>query len=424
MDDKMAGRTKEQWLWQTYGEGVRDGLKDTPRRAFRMIHRFHETSIKEIRAEWKDYPGVFDYSYKYAVAHMYASTRPKFIDGLLKEFPKDQRTWLTVRNDDIYSFRWADPRFAREFITQMPGSDVVRGFYMGPDGYCWGRDFISKPAGEGPPPLVMQKQWFSFMLWGRLSYDQTLTDAHFQQVLAAHFPGVPADQLLTAWSAASRVFPEITRFLWGNIDLKWLPEANLSHPRHKGFYTVRHYVEGETMPGEKNISIREWRDRLEKKSSFDGVVTPPQVAANLRHDADEALSGVTVIAGQKSPTSISRELTATLGDITAFAHIGRYYAAKIEAACELAMFDSTGKSEHQQAAIAKLEEALGHWRAYAAAYTKQYQQPLLYNRVGWVDMVKLTDQAAVDINIARDWKPGSVKYSPPSGKKRGNIFGQ
>lgn len=421
MGDTMAGRTKEQWLWQTYGEGVRDGLKDTPGRPFRMIHRFHETSIKEIRDEWEDYPGVFEYSYKYAVAHMYASTKPKFIDGLLKEFPKDQRTWLTVRNDDIYSFRWADPTFARKLITQMPGSDVVRGFYMGPDGYCWGRDFISKPDGNGPPPLVMQKQWFSFMLWGRLSYDPTLTDAHFQQVLAAHFPGVPADKLLTAWSAGSRVFPEITRFLWGNIDLKWLPEANLSHPKHKGFYTVRHYVEGETMPGEKNISIREWRDRLEKKSSLDGVVTPLQVAANLRHDADQALAGVAAIAGPKNQ---SRELTATLGDITAFAHIGRYYAAKIEAACELALFDSTGKSEHQQAAIAKLGEALGHWRAYAAAYTKQYRQPLLYNRVGWVDMVKLTDQASADIDIARDWKPGSVKYSPPSGKKRGNIFGQ
>ena len=226
-------------------------LKGTPERPFRLIHRFHETGIEEIRTEWKDYPGVLDYSYKYAVAHMYASTRPKFIDRLLEVFPKDQRTWLTVRNDDIYSFRWADPTFARAFITQMPGREVVRGFYMGSDGYCWGRDFISKPDGDGPPPLVMQKQWFRFMLRGRLSYDPTLTDAHFQHVLAAHFTGVPADQLLTAWSAASRVIPEITRFHWGSIDLLWFPEANLSHPSRKGFYTVRHYVEGSTMPGEK-----------------------------------------------------------------------------------------------------------------------------------------------------------------------------
>jgi len=126
------------------------------------------------------------------------------------------------------------------------------------------------------------------------------------------------------------------------------------------------------MPGEKNISIREWRDRLESKTSLDGVVTPPHVETNLRHDADASKTGVTAIAGQKFQPTISSELTATLGDITAFAHIGRYYAAKIEAACELALFDSTSKSEHQKASIAKLEEALGHSRAYAA-YTQQYQ---------------------------------------------------
>jgi len=73
--------------------------------------------------------------------------------------------------------------------------------------------------------------------------------------------------------------------------------------------------------------------------------------------------------------------------------------------------------------IAKLEAALGHWRAYAATYTKQYRQPLLYNRVGWVDLVQLAEKAAADIEIARDWKPGSVKYSPPAGKNRGSIFG-
>jgi hypothetical protein len=352
-----------------------------------------------------------------------ASTRPKFIDPLLAVLPKDQRTWLTVRNDDIYSFRWGDPTFAREFITKMPGADVVRGFYMGPDGYCWGREAMDKDPAS-PRQLVMQKQWFSFMLWGRLSYDPTLTDAHFEKVLAAHFPGVPADRLLASWSAASRVFPEITRFFWGNIDVKWLPEACLRHPKGKGFYTVQHFVEGETMPGEANINIREWRHRLETNASLDGVVTPPEVAANLRRDADEALAGAAEISKFQSQVSDSKELRQTLGDIEAFAHIGRYYAAKIEAACELALFDSTSKSEHQSAAIAKLEEALRHWRAYAAAYTRQYEQPLLYNHVGWVDIPKLTEKAAADIEIAREWKPGSVNYKPQPAKKGGSIFGQ
>jgi hypothetical protein len=68
-----------------------------------------------------------------------------------------------------------------------------------------------------------------------LSYDPTLSDEFFQRTLAVRFPEVPADQLLAGWSAASRIFPELTRFFWGNIDLKWLPEACLSHPAHRGF---------------------------------------------------------------------------------------------------------------------------------------------------------------------------------------------
>jgi hypothetical protein len=219
---------------------------------------------------------------------------------------------------------------------------------------------------------------------------------------------VPAGKLLAAWSAASRIFPEITRFNWGNIDLKWLPEACLSHSKYKGFYTVRHFVEGETMDGKCNLNIRDWRDGVLTKAPFTGVVTPPQVAANLRRHADEAMSGVAAFSDLKSQISNSKELRLTLGDIQAFAHIGRYYAAKIEAACELALFDANRQPDHQQTAIRKLEEALGHWRAYAAAYTKQYQQPLLYNRVGWVDIPALASKVEQDIAIASAWAPGSV----------------
>ncbi|HWH71486.1 MAG TPA: hypothetical protein VNT26_19070, partial [Candidatus Sulfotelmatobacter sp.] len=50
--EQMAGKecpiSKEQWLWQTYGEGVRDALKRQPGRQFRLIHRYHQTSQGEI----------------------------------------------------------------------------------------------------------------------------------------------------------------------------------------------------------------------------------------------------------------------------------------------------------------------------------------------------------------------------------------
>lgn len=428
MSEKLGGLPKEQWLWQTYGEGIRDALRSETNRPFRLIHRFHQSDMSGILREWKDYPGPFDFSYKYAVAHMYASTRPPFIEPLLKVLPKTHRTWLTVRNDDIYSFRWGDPAFAREFIKAMPGPEAVSGFYMGPDGYCWGRDFLSKPAtnlnagAANAVKLVMQKQWFSFMLWGRLAYDPTLPDSHFEKVLATHFPGVSADRLLAAWSAASRIFPEITRFHWGNIDLKWFPEACLSHPRHKGFYTVRHFIEGETMEGSGNLDIRQWREQLLSGKPMPGT-TPLQVAANLRRHADEALAASAQIKIPKREIANETELRLTLGDIEAFAHLGSYYAAKIEGACELALFDANGQPDNRDKAVKHLTAALNDWRAYAACYTRQYRQPILYNRVGWVDIPKLAEKVSADIDIALQWKPGSV-VPRPAAKGKGSLFGQ
>ena len=418
MEPKLGALDKEEWLWEAYGQGIRDALRDQPNRQFRLIHRFHMTGLDDVMNYWKDYPGPFDFSYKYAVAHMYGMTNPPFIKPLLPELSPARRTWLTVRNDDIYSFRWGDPQFARQFILAMPGPDKVAGFYMGPDGYCWGREAMSLEP-ESPRQLVMQKQWFSFLLWGRLSYDPTLSDEFFRRTLAVRFPEVPADQLLAGWSAASRIFPELTRFFWGNIDLKWLPEACLSHPVHRGFYTVRHFLEGEGMPDSGDLTIREWRERLLANRPLDGI-TPPEVAANLRRYAESARQ---TVAALRPRQGANKELRQTLGDIEAFACLGFYYAAKIEGACELALYDAGLGAEHQAAAVRHLEAALGHWRDYAAAYVKQYRQPLLYNRVGIVDIPQLAQQAAADVDLARTWQPGTLSKPAPR-KSTGSKYGQ
>jgi len=403
MENRKDEFSKEKWLWKTYGEGVRDALQTQPGRRFRLIHRYHQTGQGEILSEWKDYPGPFDFSFKYAIAHMYSTINPPFIKTLLPSLPPDKRTWLTVRNDDIYSFRWGDPEFARQFIRAMPGPDKLAGFYMGPDGYCWGREFVDTEP-ETPRQLVMQKQWYSFMLWGRLSYDPALPDALFERALAQRFPEAPSDKLSAAWATASKIFPQITRFFWGDIDLRWFPEACLSHPRHKGFYTVRHFIEGETMPESGILNIRAWRDRLLQKQDMSGV-TPIQAAENLQAYARETLRRVAELRPLQGK---NKELRLTLGDLEAFAHVGNYYGEKIFGATDLALFDAAGKPDQRESAVKHLESALGHWKQYAAVATRQYK-PQLLNRVGYVDLNALTAKVEQDIEIARTWKPGALK---------------
>lgn len=415
--DELNGMSKERWLWLTYGEGVRDGLKDAPNRKFRLIHRFHMTGLSEIQKEFAELPCTLDLSFKYAVAHMYSVPDPSMIRPLLPLLHPKLRSWLTVRNDDIYSFRWADAEYARAFIKAIPGEDKIAGFYMGPDGYVWGRDFLTNDN-SSPRPTVIGKQWLSFALWGRLAYEPDLPTGVFERLVAARFAGADVPKLIAAWANASKTFPYITRFFWGDIDLKWFPEACR---RKAGFYTVRHFVEGGTMPGAGVLNIIEWRNAVLTRQPPHGV-TPLEIAATLDSHATAALAALPELRQASIASDESaKEYAATLGDIEAMAHLGRYYAAKIRGACDLAMFDKTGEPEQRASAVRHLEAALGHWKDYSAAYTRQYIQPVLHNRTGVVDIPKQTADVAADVQIARDWKPGSIdeKKIKRSGTEKG-----
>ena len=402
MPADIGGIGKEKWLWKTYGEGIRDGLKGTPGRKFRLIHRIHQTDVSEIQREFAELPCTLDLSFKYAVAHMYSVPAPSMIQPLLPLLSPKLRSWLTVRNDDIYSFRWADADYTRAFIKAIPGEDKIAGFYMGPDGYFWGRDFLSKDA-DHPRQTVMQKQWHSFALWGRLAYEPELPSATFNRLTAARFPGADVPKLTAAWADASKTFPIITRFFWGGIDLKWFPEACR---QKSGFYTVRDFVNGGTMPGVDVLSIQKWRTGLLAAQKPTGV-TPLEIAATLEANATKALKALPELQ-RVTPSARANEYVATLGDIEAMSHLGRYYSAKIRAACDLALFDKSGDAKQQASAIQNLEAALSHWKNYSAAYTRQYVQPVLYNRTGVVDIPKLTENVAADVQMARDWKSGTT----------------
>ncbi len=396
--------TKEQWLWKTYGEGIRDGLKDTPDRKFRLVHRFHMTGLEEIQKEFADLPCTLDLSFKYSVAHMYSIPEPVTIKPLLPLLSPKLRTWLTVRNDDIYSFRWADVEYARAYIKAIPGEDKVAGFSMGPDGYTWGRDFLTKDPGP-TRPTVMQKQWLSFALWGRLAYDPELPAATFEKLVAARFAGADAAKLTAAWADASKTFPYITRFFWGDIDIKWFPEACR---RKTGFYTVRDFIEGGTMPGANVQNVIDWRTAVLAGKKAEGV-SPLEIADTLHANATNALKALPELRrATVTPAAEAKEYKATLDDIETMAHLGLYYAAKIRGACDLALFDKTGDEKQRTSAVQHLEAALTHWKAYSTAYTGQYVQPVLYNRAGVVDLPKQTEDVAADVRTARDWKKGTI----------------
>ena len=411
--------TQEQWLWQTYGEGIRDALRSQPERNFRLIHRFHETDGGEIERNWKQYPGYprsFTFSYKYSVAHMYSSVNPPFLHETDAYVTSQLKTWLTVRNDDIYSFRWGDPDFARDYVLNMPPRERLVGFYIGPDGFCWGRDFLDRTttaqALGARRPLVMQKQWYAFRMWGQLAYDPTLPNAYFEALLHARFPGVDAAKIYLASSITSKIIPQTTRFFWKDIDLEWLPEACVHLDRTSqttAFYTVADFMNGATIPGSGILSIRRWRYKLARKMPL-GLISPLDCAGALEGWSDTGLRLVGELR-QAARGGMDRELAQTLDDYEAMAHLGRYYAEKIRGACALALYDANRRRSVQADAVAHLEQARDAWRRYASVRDRNYL-PNFLNRIGPVDVTALTAGAEEDIAIAKRWKAGTLRFDP------------
>lgn len=404
MQGNKGRYSNEEWLWKTYGQGISDALIKQPGRNIRLIHRFHQTNLSDIQVAFKNFPGTLDLSYKYAIAHMYAVPDPMYIKSSMNLFSDKLKTWLTIRNDDIFSFRWGNPGFARQFILSIPGTEKIAGFYMGPDGFTWGRDFLRKDN-VLPRPLIIDKQWYSFMLWGRLSYNPDLNDSIFFKTLESHFNGVSTQNLMNSWSAASMIFPWITRFSWGDVDFKWFPEACMSKNSFKGFYTVKDFMEVEPEPGSNISNIIRWAQNY-RHNSTDSLLSPLAAADTLTRYAKIALINLKNL--KESKQNSTDELNLTLGDIEAFATIGNYYAEKIRGASSLALYNFYGLKQDQDDAIQHLTNAKSYWSRYAAIYSSQYK-PALFSRVGFVNIPQLIEKTDQDIKIAVNWLPGTIK---------------
>ncbi|MCP4262034.1 MAG: carbohydrate-binding family 6 protein, partial [Planctomycetes bacterium] len=159
----------EQWLWRTYGQGVMDAKQANPDRKLRFIFRQHQANLGKITAAFKDFDGPFNTGHKYARARLYSTTTSPYLDFEYRKLLQEHKVpcWLNLRNDDLFIYRWGDADYVREFLQNVP-RDLMRyeaGFYMGPDGFVFGREFVSKDP-ELSGELEVRKHWYRFMLWG------------------------------------------------------------------------------------------------------------------------------------------------------------------------------------------------------------------------------------------------------------------
>ncbi len=368
---------KEEWVYRTFGLGLLDAVTENPNRKITFIHRNHAVGVDAMVDKFKrlvDHKNIhFVFSYKYSEGHSLSSTTQPFCNKFVNDLSKYKniKTLWTLRNDDNFYFRWGAPDFVREFIQNIP-ANVSEGMYYGSDNYIWGREFLSKdPRNAGE--LEINKHWYHFMLWGRLSYNPKTDNGVFKNIVANRFGISNADSLFEAWQAASMIYPITTGFHWGKFDLQWYIEGCKGlkgFTEHKnGFHDVNSFIDLPTHPGTRNQTIPAYVAMITKGLTTDSI-TPVQIAAQLHQQADKALS---ILKTLKPNENI--EYNYTLKDIEAMAYLGKYYAYKIEGAVELQKYRviSRHKKENQMAAVEQLTQAGIYWKMYAELIKESYK---------------------------------------------------
>lgn len=321
-------KSTQDFLWEAYGKAMYDYAVKNPQRKLRFIHRWHQTSLADIKKTFSglfELPNVtFEMSYKYSKAHMYSVPVPAHFvksNNSKQLVENDMKVWFTVRNDDFYYHTWGDPSFARTYINGMlEYGKHFAGFYIGSDGFCPTRTFFCKDS-VSQGILEVQRQWYMNMIWGRLAYKPNTSDDIFKNYMKLRYPAVSPEELFTAWSKASSGIQRTTELMHEDFDLdfKWYPEACINH---KGFATVDLFASADIGPGSLLCNIKN-----SAAGNCEGKKSSYQLADEIEADA---LSALNIVSEMKAETNT--ELGVAINNIKAMSYLSLYYANKIRGA--------------------------------------------------------------------------------------------
>lgn len=388
----------ERFLFEAYGLGINDALKENPNRTFQLAHRLGDITVAKEEFKGLHPRCSLSFCYKYSKAHVYSSVAPYWIRSheFLEEIGDDTGYFITIRDDSHYYLRsGSDPNFTRSYIKNIPNNDInFNGFQLGADGIVWGREAVSKEAAS-PRQQMVKKRWYSLRLWGMLAYDPDKPDEDFIKMLRHRFPEVEANTLFEAWSKASQVVPLVNRFHnhKAYLDYQWSPElcdSRAGYNSETGFHDMNTFIRIKVQKEEGLIGIPDFVNG-DKKGT-----TPFQVAENLLQLCTQTLDAVSKM---DQPNITDKELDQTISDIKALAYLGGYYGLKISASTNKALYDKKGDNHYKDLMMANLQHASNYWWKYSHQLSAHYK-PMFYSRlkkqIDVLDIQKHVDKEILD----------------------------
>ena len=371
---KLPKDSRGPWTWKAYGQAAYDYALANPDRKFTMIHRGLGAGILKLHEDWgplTKLPNMkFEYSVKYANAHMFSTLSPKWYEADMSDAAQaGQKTWLTLRNDDFFYMDMGDPEFVRGFLSEIPYRQVINSFNIGSDIYHPTRTYWCKDSSMNGQ-LEIQRNWYIQMLWGRIAYDKQTSDDVFKKHMAVRFPQVSSEVLFEAWALASRPLPkvqELTQGSWG-LDAHWYAEASLYPQNRQGFRYLDDFIAAKVARTSSSdlcsIADSAAGNCGTRKSTY-------QLADEMEADAQSALKLIHQITSQGDP-----RLEVKINNIKQLAYLSSHFAYKIRAATD----KSAGRIPDAREAMGK---AYCWWMKYVNSMDVMYRG----NKFRTVDVV-------------------------------------
>jgi hypothetical protein len=409
--ERMEGLTAKQkmdWIADTYFAALKQVARPVP-----FILRYWQAEPEPLAAMLASahYPGPLYLDIKFNGEHVYSSVEPHVLDPKWVALAHGRyRLLWHLRNDDLFILRWGDPDFVRETVRHMAGPDTA-GFVEGSEVDVPGVDRIHTEATKAHLDwqYMFEKNWFRYMLWGRVGYNAAEPDATWLGHFRRRF-GAAGDDVYEAMHESGKIAPLITSYHWNYMNGDWYPEGSIgswntsyeqpriNYRRATLYHDVRTYIFNNTIGGEM-ANMPEFVAGSKK-------VGPAAVADRLEEYGTRTL-GLIGRARDRMEAGAGRgakEFACTEADLVAYGNLGVYYAEKLRGAAHLARFLFLGDAQEQKQAVEHLELSLKAWRGVVAA-TENHYVPHEVWLFGQFDWKRYTPDVEADIRIAREAKP-------------------
>ncbi len=297
---------------------------------------------------------------------------------------------------------WGDPAFAAAYARNASICGTQGAELMEPLSFK-GRKGSGRKGprtGYADASLVtrydFEKYLYTYRLWGRLLYDPE-TPAESWQRLLRHEHGAAAGSVEAALSASSRILPLLTTAHTPSAaNNHWWPEM----PVHMSILDASHPEPFTDTPAPRRFGAVSPLDPqlFAPVDAFVGELvegapsgryTPAEVATAMEALAAEAEARLAQARSQ-APDSRAPGLRRLLVDVAVQAELGRFFAAKLRAACLYALFERTQDAAALARAVESYRLACEVWTRIDKETQGVYLDdvtygPAWYQRGHWAD---------------------------------------